>query len=420
MFFRKTDPGYSNSTGVIVSPGMAANSLGVVRGFGRRAIPVVYLDSEWDAIVRYSRYIYRRLKCPNPRESEAEFISALLDFGKQLDGKMVIIPTGDRQVLALSKYKKELEQFYLLPLTSYETVHKLVNKRSFYKLLAKMQLPHPKTYFPADIAELQLREREINYPYIIKPAYSVPFQEVFSKKCFVINSSQELDWAVGRLREKNLEFMIQEIIPGKVVYEFYTYFNKSSEPLAICGWDKIRQYPPDFGSGSFCRSVWWPSAIELGLSLLKAISYRGIAGVELKKDPRDGRYKIIEVNARTVTQNRLASACGADIEYIAYLDVTGQFIGDLAAPLDNVWWVDDFADLLSCLTYLKRKQITVWEIVKSMRAKKLHSVAVWDDPVPFIAQGIVISFYALYPLFRKPIRALRSLLGKRQRADVPT
>lgn len=404
---------YSNSTGVLVTSGFGPNGLGVVRGFGRRGIPVAYIDSERGSIARYSRYINQRLKCPSPRESDAEFVNVLMNFGKQIDSKMVIIPTSDSYVLALSKHKQELEQFFFLPVPSHEIVQKLVNKKNFYKLLVEMQIPHPKTYFPEDITELGSMGREINYPYIIKPAHSMPFQEEFGRKCFVINSSEELDRAIERLREKNLELMIQEIIPGKVVYEFYAYFNKKSEPLAICGWDKIRHFPPDFGSGSFCKSVWRSSAVEQGISFLKAIGYHGFAGTELIKDPIDGKYKMIEVNARTITQNRLAAACGVDMEYIAYLDATGQFMGDSDSPSDNVLWVEDFLDLVSCLVYLKRKQITVGEIVESLRVRKVHSVVAWDDPAPLIPYLINLGFRALYTYLSKPIRALRNLLGRR-------
>jgi D-aspartate ligase len=386
---------YSDSTGVIVPAGITANSLGVIRGFGRRGIPVVYIESEPCYMGGYSRYISRRLKCPSLRESETGFINVLLDFGKQLDSKMVIIPTGDREVLALSRYKKELGEFYHLPLPSYEVVQKLVNKRIFYKLLAKMQFPHPRTYFPANTAELAFMGREIDYPYIIKPAYSPTFQEEFHKKCLVINSSQELDRAVRSLSGKDLEFVIQEIIPGREIYELYTYFNKKSEPLALCGWDKVRHYPPDFGSGSFCRSRWRPSAVEPGVRLLKAIGYYGLASTEVKKDPRDGKYKLLEINARTTLQNRLAEACGVDITHKAYLEASGQMVKNSPSPRNGVLWVDDFLDQLSCLILLKRRETSIGEVVKSIRARKVHSVAAWDDPVPLFARAYQLGFSAL-------------------------
>jgi len=388
-------------TGVMVTAGTTANGLGIVRGFGRRGIRVIYLDTVRGSIARYSRYVSQRLKCRGSSESGTELTGMLLDFGKQLTRKIMIIPVGDREVLTFSKHKKELEQFYYLPVPDHEIVLKLVNKRKFYRLLDELKVPHASTYFPENISELRSMGRKINFPYIIKPAYSLPFQESFHRKCFFINSARELDHASSRLKKKNFEVMIQEIIPGRDIYEFYTYFNKEAEPLAFCGWDKIRQYPPDFGSGSFCRSISRPDAMEEGIKVLKAIGYHGLAAPELKKDPRDGRYKLIEINARTTLQNRLAAACGLDIEYIAYLDAAGYPIKNSLEFPDNILWIDDFADLASCLILLKRKKLAAGEILRCMKYRKLHSVASWDDPVPLVARGINICIDIINILIQK-------------------
>jgi len=156
--------------GVVVTGGVTPNSLGIVRSFGRRGIPVVYLDSGPRSIVSYSRYIKQRIKCPSADESEDEFIRVLLDFGGRIDNKMVLICTLDGDVLALSRHKRELEQFYYVPMPEFDTVEKLVYKRNFYRLLAEMGIPHPKTWFPQNLDQVRVMGREIAYPYIVKPS----------------------------------------------------------------------------------------------------------------------------------------------------------------------------------------------------------------------------------------------------------
>lgn len=297
----------------------------------------------------------------------------------------MIIPTGDSDVLALSKHKLELEEYYYLPVPSFEIVQKLANKKTFYKLLAEMNIPHPKTYFPESISDLRVLGSRLDYPYIIKPALSLPFACEFERKNFVIHSPKELSWAIDKLKGKNLDVIIQEIIPGKEIYMFYTYFNKKSEPLAICGYDKIRQYPDDYGSGSFCRSNWILSPIDECIKLLKTIRYYGFAEPELIKDPRDGSYKLLEINARTTTQNRLAAACGADMEYISYLDAAGYSLNKLNCSQNDVFWVDDFSDQISCCIRFKQKELGGREILRSLiMERKVHSIVALDDPVPFI------------------------------------
>ena len=302
-----------HQVGVMVIGGGAGNALGVVRGLGRRGIPVLFLDSDRRHPALYSRSVDRSLVCPDPNESEMQFVDFLKDIAKRSRDKYMIIPAGDAEVIAISKHKEELQHSYLLPLPSFEIVRKLINKKEFYRLLNHMSVQHPRTYFPKDISELELIGRDMDYPYIIKPAYSHLFRKRFRTKCFLINSHRELTRAIEKLRDEKLEVMIQEIVPGRDIYICYTFFNNRSEPIAVFGYDKIRQYPPDFGSGSLCKSRWRRVPIDSATRILKGIGYQGIANAELKRDPRDGEYKLLEINARTSLQSSLLPRCGGDV-----------------------------------------------------------------------------------------------------------
>jgi predicted ATP-grasp superfamily ATP-dependent carboligase len=390
-----------NPIGVIVTSGISANALGIIRSFGRRGIPVVYIDSDPDSIVRHSRYISTRLTRKKTGDSESDFVNLLKDFGKQQNGRMMIVPIGDEAVLALSKHRDELEPFYHLPVPEYETTQKLVNKKGFYRVLNDMQIPYPKTYFPESPTELVSIGNKLAYPYIVKPAYSIPFQEEFGRKVFHVKSPQDLDRAAARLIDKNMEVMIQEIIPGRELYSFFTYLNKLSEPLAMCGWDKIRQYPLDFGCGTFCKSNWRPDAADNSLRLLRTIGYHGFAEVEVKRDPRDGEYKMIEINARTSLQNTLGGACGADIAYVAYLDAGGQAEEPSLSFRNSILWAEDFLDTVSFLKHVGRRDISIGEIIESLNPRKVRSVAAWDDPVPLFSWVVTLSSRALRRLFHR-------------------
>jgi predicted ATP-grasp superfamily ATP-dependent carboligase len=103
----------------------------------------------------------------------------------------------------------------------------------------------------------------------------------------------------------------------------------------------------------------------------------------LKKDPRDGKYKLLEINARTTTENRLTAACGADIEYISYVDASGMSTENSLPPPSDIFWIDDIVDLFSCFMLLKRREIGLGEVIKVLKTPKVHSVAACDDPSPF-------------------------------------
>lgn len=58
--------------------------------------------------------------------------------------------------------------------------------------------------------------------------------------------------------------------------------------------------------------------------LLKALNYTGVCEVEYLKDPGDGQYKLIEINARTWLWVGLARACGIDFAKMVYDYVNGK------------------------------------------------------------------------------------------------
>jgi hypothetical protein len=104
-------------------------------------------------------------------------------------------------------------------------------------------------------------------------------------------------------------------------------------------------------------------------------------------------------------QNALAGACGADIGHIAYLDAGGRVTQHSTAFRNNILWTDDFLDTVSFLRHLGRRDFSKGEIIDSLNPRKVHAVADWDDPLPFVFQAITLS-----------LRAFRLILGKLTRA----
>ena len=78
------------------------------------------------------------------------------------------------------------------------------------------------------------------------------------------------------------------------------------------------------GVARVAEAVSVDEVVEQGLALLRALSFHGLSQVEMIRDPRDGKYKLIEVNARLWQWHSLAAACGVDLPWIAYRDLTGE------------------------------------------------------------------------------------------------
>lgn len=90
----------------------------------------------------------------------------------------------------------------------FENVRRLVNKRCFYKLLAEMQIPNPKTYFPENNDDYEGRSRiyfETNFHYLCDAAKFNKHFESHSAVVFPIMSR------INKSNYSLFAFLLQEV-----------------------------------------------------------------------------------------------------------------------------------------------------------------------------------------------------------------
>ena len=86
----------------------------------------------------------------------------------------------------------------------------------------------------------------------------------------------------------------------------------------------------------------------------------------------------------TISQNRLAASSVLDMEYLAYLDITGKDIGQLPPQKEGVVWFGLFPYLASNFLLLKKEEFNIGRFLRPLVTKKTHAVADPGDPLPFI------------------------------------
>src|SRR6476659_3698354 len=120
--------------------------------------------------------------------------------------------------------------------------------------------------------------------------------------------------------------MVQERIPGgdDELYTLGSYLRADGEALGLFSGRKLRQTPPGVGTCRVGEAVWVEEVVQQGLTLLHALGFHGLSQVEFKRDPRDGSFRLMEINPRLWQWHGLASACGVDLPRIAYEDLVGE------------------------------------------------------------------------------------------------
>jgi len=367
--------------------GMNITGLNTARSLGRHGISVTGIDYGHSKIGFLSKYC-KKLICPHPMKQETLFLDFLIELGRKLRSKAVLIPTNDEFLLSISRNRNKLGRYFIHSFPSEEIIENLNNKEAFYNLSIKYNYPVPKTYFPNEEVTIEKIGEEINYPCIIKMKYGYYYKDI-GFKAIKISSKDELIENYHKVIKYLNDVMVQEIVPGKEdqQYSLYSYLNKDSIPLASLASRKLRQLPIEFGVGTLVESCDEPEIKELGLSFLTKVNYQGLSEIEFKKDSRDNQYKIIEVNTRPWMQINLATKSGIDFCYLAYIDLIGQHVDAINNLKKGVKWLCFESDFYACFGasgYIRKGLLTLTDWLSSLKGDKEYASFAPDDLKPFL------------------------------------
>ena len=185
----------------------------------------------------------------------------------------------------------------------------------------------------------------------------------------------------------NPKLIIQEFIPGDDENLVYACFciGRDGTPLGLFAGRKCRVLPPGSGSASYVESMTDPALTDVTLRLLRAVGYRGLGGVEFKRDPRDGVYKLIEFNVRFGLWDALGARCGVNLALMAYRDALGLPVEPCLTHRTGVKWVSVERDLSAFKLYRRERGMTTLAWLRTLLGETMWAVFAWDDLAPFLS-----------------------------------
>src|SRR6185369_15521749 len=86
---------------------------------------------------------------------------------------------------------------------------------------------------------------------------------------------------------------------------------------------KIRTYPSRAGVSTYLELCDEPSLERAGFAVLERLGLTGVVKLDWKRDPRTGRFHLLEVNPRFNLWNHLGAAAGVNLPFLAYQDLLG-------------------------------------------------------------------------------------------------
>lgn len=365
------------------------NGLAAIRSLGRKGLRVLAVDNRPFALGFRSRYAEARI-APDPLDDEEGFIGALQAIADESDDEVLpVFPTHDEHLNSISRHADVLGERYRFPFPGWNVLERIQSKRHQLETADSIGFPIPRTLYPSSAEEARAAGEEVGFPLIVKPSANVGFRRSHKRQLFRCETPAELERAYGLAAPH--EPMVQELIPSgpEEMYTLGSYLDGDGRALGLFSGHKLSQTRGYMGSARAGEALWVDEVVEQGLALLRALGFHGISQVEVMRDPRDGRFKLLEVNPRLWQWHSLAAACGVDLPWIAYRDLIGDPLPPARMHGDGKRWA---------ITLMAGSGRAL------ERPPYVDAVFARDDPKP-----------ALVQLGRHALRGVRSVAGAGQR-----
>jgi predicted ATP-grasp superfamily ATP-dependent carboligase len=329
---------------------------------------------------------------------ETSIIETVLAVGEEfgLQG-WVLYATREEMVAAFARHRDVLLRQFRVPTPGWNTVKWAWDKRNTYRMANDLGIPTPRTWYPRSLADLA--EIEGEPPFAVKPAIKEHFFYATKAKAWRANNAQELaerfEQASALVPEG--EIMVQEFIPGDGREQFaYCAFFKEGQAVGSMVALRRRQHPREFGRAStLVETIEIPLLHRLSEKFLRSIDCYGLVEVEYKHDPRDGLYKLLDVNLRAWGYHTLGPRAGVDFPYMLFADQIGEPIEPRRAR-PGVRWIRLVTDVPTGAVEIASRRVGWRAYLRSLRGLHIEAVFSREDPLPAMVELALLPY-----LFKK-------------------
>jgi predicted ATP-grasp superfamily ATP-dependent carboligase len=310
---------------VLVTDGNSRSALAVTRSLGRKGCRVVVSGKDKYSLASSSRYCSLGLSVSDPLREGDAYVKAITQIAER-ETVDFIFPMTDQSVRLLNQARDRLPRRGVLVCPPPDLTEAVSDKLSLCRLAESLHVPVPQTLYLVGPGDLSAIIGKIDcYPVVIKPAYS----RIWDGKSFLsagvmyADSSEELEQLYATSSVLQYPSMIQEKIVGPGTGLFTLYNGKRH--LVLFSHRRIREKPPSGGVSVVSESVPLDEEmVDAAGRLLSAVGWDGVAMVEFKRDQRDGKAKLMEINGRFWGSLQLAIDCGVDFPALLLDHLQGQ------------------------------------------------------------------------------------------------
>jgi predicted ATP-grasp superfamily ATP-dependent carboligase len=361
---------------------LSATGVAVARMLVKHGVEVYGAEAREDTIGNFSRHVKRPSFGYNITLDD-QFLEKLLQFGRSFDPKPVLIPADDLYIEFIAEHYELLKDHFEMQNSLHPDISPgFLNKREFYQLCDKHDMPYPKTIFLTGQETIEEVTDSMRFPMILKPDLIHKWKKYLrGKKVMLIETQEMLEELFENHQAIMRDSMLQEVIPGQEdqLYLFKGYFGRDGKLITSFTGRKIRQYPPNFGSASLAESLPNEDVERMSVEFLEAVKFHGLCGSEFKFDARDNVYKMIEINIRPQLWEDLTRIADVEIAWYLYCDLAGLPIPERSTQKNGVKWVYLTRDVFSALWHIRNGNTSMFKWFKSYAQTKADALIDFKD-----------------------------------------
>lgn len=326
---------------------------------------------------------------PNPRTDLDGWVDSLLAFAEQFEEPPPAIPMSDVHIVAFDEAAPRLAHAFRLHGFGSGLRTSLTSKRRTFALAEQHDFPRPVSRWIESRDELAAFAEELGAPVLIKPDLTYHWRSgevaeiVGPRKVMIGEDVDDLLASYDEISHLSPGALAQEVIPGSD--DCLVYWCGFVGPEGRVGGRlvgrKRRIVPIHYGSATFVELVDDPSVEAQCEAFLTAVGYQGLCGIELKRDPRDGVPKLIEVNPRYSLWDDIGVPVGVDVAHEAVRSLLGDPTEPSRPRHFRQKWVELTRDLPAAMAYRKEGLLTTGEWLQSLKPPiVVNDLPILSDP----------------------------------------
>lgn len=401
---------------VLVIGSDGRQGLTIMRSLARRGIRVVAGHTGHDVGVA-SRYARHSIRFHTGADQRHDFATALRAAVRDY-GVMTVFPGPEAAIIALDAVRDDFGDLTLL-LPERSALHTALDKSQTRQLFESLGLPVPRTAVVESVEQARQFAGEAGYPVVLKPVARPSFSGSGSiYKVAYAGDDDALERLVRYAIERGNTLIAQSYAPGIKLQ--HGLLASDGNILVSYEYLGVRELPITGGVTSLHQSrPLTPEIFAVTERIIHALRWTGLAGVEYRYSPSDGRFAVLEVNGRAWGAIAGAKDAGIDFPWLTLLLAHGQplptvgpyrmirtqdILGDVRCWLLRPNAPAAFPEPLPSSAALARAVARDFVVAKS-------EYWAWDDPAPGLLAawraGVAIVRNYGRRLLRKRLRAIK-------------